>query len=288
MADEALKEEFELEEQEQEQEKLEQIETKKPEDQEPEYSESEAKARAGGWVPKEEWEGDPDDWISHQQFNRFGGIIDSLKDSRAKYRQLEESVDTMLQNNNKYNKQQLLVLERQIDDLKADRTKAIDLADTKEADRIQDQIDKMNAAKGEVESVAESQPSPQKTHPAIEDWEQENDWITQNTPKATFAKAEFQRYLSENAKDATDVDDLVKDAIKEMEKSIAREFPAKNPNRDAAPTAARGRNTPTSKTDQLTMADLTVDEKKVWDEFGSSYKNKEEFLESVKNARTGE
>lgn len=44
----------------------------------------EAEARAGGWVPLEEWRGDPEDHVSAKEFLRFGRHMEPLK------RQLQE------------------------------------------------------------------------------------------------------------------------------------------------------------------------------------------------------
>ena len=254
----------------------------------PEYSEVETKARSEGWRPEAEWEGDPEEWISASQFNRFGSLIESVKASNTKLRDIETTQEQVLANNNLFHQRQADQLRRELDEVKESRTNNIDLANVDGADKDQARIDQLNGEIAGVEAaITETPAAKAETHPIIDAWDDKNAWIKEDTPKAAYAKDKFAAYLNDNQGSATDVNVLVANGILAMEAAIDKAYPAKNPNRDGAPAVARGRNTTRQTTNKLSMSDLSREEKDMYEEFKDVYKTEAEFLEVVKSTRVG-
>jgi len=255
---------------------------------EPEYSDAEAKARAGGWRPQDEWEGDPEDWVSHKEFNRVGELMSSIKDAKAEARAAKQQADEQMSRLNQFHESQNKILRAKLAELKSGRTEAINLADVDEANRIQDQIDETEYALAVSENVPKPQPPAQKHH-LISGWEAKNEWINNpDSAKTVYANAKFVQLLQDPilAQGASSTDEVVERALVELDKVVAKEFPAVNTNRNKAPSNVRGR--PSGKkgqSNQLTMDDLTRDELNMYQEMGDIYKNQDEFLAVVADSR---
>jgi len=255
---------------------------------ESQYSESETQAREGGWLPKTEWAGDPDEWKSAALFNQFGEVFDALKDAKAETHSVRDSVGVLLENNNKFHKQQITMMESKLDDLHTERTEKIDLADTEGADKVQGEIDSLKGVIEDTKVSIETQPvtpATQETHPSIAAWEKDNSWISDGSPRAAYAKQEFSKFLQENLKTFTDAGELMDGAIHAVDVAISKEYPDKNPNRDRSPGTQRGRQRGRASGNQLTMADLDDMEKEMWDQFGDRYKDQADFLATVQSTR---
>lgn len=71
-------------------------------------SPSEERARKDGWSPKEDWNGDPEEWVNHREFNRRGELMGriqrqtkEIRDMTAKYDEVMESLTTLAEHNSK-------------------------------------------------------------------------------------------------------------------------------------------------------------------------------------------
>ena len=218
----------------------------------PEVSPAEAQAREKGWVSKDEWieQGkDPEDWVTYKHFNERGEWIDE----RRKLHDKVKGFDERLANNNKMWE---ATLDDRIAQLKADKKEAIKLADDESVERIDEQLEK---AKAEKAKAAEYEKATLSTP---EDVAHENQWLEQNkswyngrTPKAAYARTLVAELCNEGlaGKKLTD----------EVERLIAKEFPAQNANRDKAVTdkstpPATRKSKAVASLDQLTGEDKRI------------------------------
>ena len=62
------------------------------EEQVPEISPEEERARSGGWVPKTEWKGDPNEWRSAKEFNERGEIFATMRDLRKQNSEVKQAL----------------------------------------------------------------------------------------------------------------------------------------------------------------------------------------------------
>jgi len=64
-------------------------------------SESEIQARESGWKPKDEWDGDPTEWVSAEEFNRRGEYLRKIHNQNRKIKQLDDVVELWPSNKRK-------------------------------------------------------------------------------------------------------------------------------------------------------------------------------------------
>ena len=228
---------------------------------------AEDKAREGGWKPKEDWQGEPDEWRSAEVFNERGEWIEKHKTQQKRMDELENTVQSRLENQRKMMEQQA---ETQRNELIRKRNDAIDEADREKANKYQDDIDSLRQNE-EPEQVNNNQV-------VMDNWNTANPWILQNDPKAAYGKQQFAAYQGQGMS--------AQQAITAMEADIAREYPNINPQRHNAPLQEGG--TPAggkAKARKLSMGDLTSDERKYYNSMPGAWKNEAEFLQTVQDVR---
>jgi hypothetical protein len=60
-----------------------------------ELSPDEQRAMEHGWRPKEEWEGDPEDWVSAREFNRRGELFARIAKYGNENKEMRDSFTTL-------------------------------------------------------------------------------------------------------------------------------------------------------------------------------------------------
>lgn len=278
-----------------------------------EMDEFEIKARAMGWVPKEQWRGNPDDWTSAKRFVQTGEMIQANRALHQKVDHLEKDFETRLNNVRMIHEAQLkLNLER----LRAERDEAVEMADTEKYRALNQQIENLerqglqqgplsNAppnvqSEPAMQAAPMGQPSPQTQatqspvdmsqavrnvaeHPTVQQWRQKNPWIEQQTPKTAYAERVFLNYIQQNINNPSAT---IEQGLDMVEKAVAREFPSTNPNQQRPSMSSRSnRPSPRAANITLSMNDLTREERLVWQTMGKSFKNQAEFLRAVADDR---
>lgn len=146
----------------------------------------EAEARKQGWVPREEYRGDPSDWTDADEYVRMGDpryLRKALKDTRKGLskleRQLQEKDAEFAERLDRFERMSRAQRAKLYADIEAARRQAVQEGDT---DRY-DELNRTEAALYEQEQTA-SQPSAKKgtahadVHPDVEQWVQANPWFT--------------------------------------------------------------------------------------------------------------
>ena len=228
-------------------------------------------ARAGGWKPLDEWNGDAKEWRSAEVFNERGDWIKKHKDQEQRINAIESSFNQRLDGVNKLHKVQL---DSQRMELSRKRDEAIGDADVETANAYQGQIDDIN--KQSVEQAPVDQGSA-----AVDAWNSANPWITGDSPKASYARDRFAFHQRNGMSDSQ--------AISKMEADVARAVPDVNPSREKHPTAEGG-SKPGKKraARKLTMADLTREEALFYKAMPGSWPTEAAFLQAVQDDRSRE
>jgi len=223
------------------------------------------KAMKNGWRPKEEWDGDADDWVSAKKFNERGEMIGAIRDLKGRLDKGEKAFEARLENVNRLHETQQKAL---LADLEAKRNDAIELADVAGVQRIQNQIDDIRSTP--------AQPAV-KNHSVIDEWNAANPWIyDQHSPKTTYAMARFN-FHAQNMGEA--------EAIKAMETEVAKAFPDVNERRNSAKTVESGRSRPGQRQQRkLSWGDLTHNEIQYFNAMPGAW-SKEEYLQAVADSR---
>jgi hypothetical protein len=239
----------------------------------PEQTSAEDVARKGGWRPESEWEQDdpkrPDTFSSAEMFNARGEFIGRIKAQDKRLSEMESSFNTRLENSNLLHKAQL---DSQKKELIRKRDAAIDLADREGANQFQGEIDNLVTPDISPAPVSNDQTF-------LDNWNKDNPWILQNTPKAAYATSQFVAYQN-SGQDA-------RTALANAERDIQREFPDVNLDRNRQPTSEGG-SKPGGKrgAKALTMADTTEEERRIYRAMPDTWKTEKDFLKACQDSRS--
>ena len=245
-----------------------------------EVNEDEAKAGKLGWMPKDEWDGDPDDWSSAKRFNQTRDIIESNKTLRSKIDSMENNFETRISGLQKIHSQNL---ELKIKELNDKKDLAASEADMETYDQAKKDLD-------ELEEDKTPEPLSQKevlgrivNHPSTQKFIVENPWIKEKSAKGIYGQKVFSDWIQQNQNNENVT---LEDGLAFIKASVDTEFAEKASTKpamgDHSTGARKGGNVV-----RLTMNDLSSDEKHIWDTMGKTWKNAKEFLQSVADMRKG-
>ena len=151
---------------------LEQSETKVEEDNE--SSPIEATAKEKGWVPKEEFKGDPETWVEAKEFVAREPLYKALHQANRKIKKMEDTLDRFKEH---YTKVEVAAKEKAIKELQAQLEVASEERDIKAALQIKDKIDTIQKeTKEEVKENTE-----------FNTWVEDNTWYNEDNTLKTAA-----------------------------------------------------------------------------------------------------
>lgn len=238
-------------------------------------SEVQKEAYEMGWRPKEQFKGDPENWTSAKAYIQYQKL-------NRKVAQQKIDFDKQLKENNEFNrnlyKSQIEILKKQ---LEQKRDLAVEEGDLDGFKENQKQLD--DIVQQEKQYSQPKQPD-RLNDPAIDDWINRNPWIAQDTPKSRAADAMLEAIKFEHP----ELD--IKNQLEMLDErlGLAPKKPALNPRRSAPSLSEQGTRRVGSKSNRdLTMSDLTQEERDAWRLMGKSIYGGDEkkFLKSVKNSR---
>lgn len=224
-----------------------------------------------GWVPKDQFRGNEDDWIDADVFVKRGKEINPilrknnetlLKKLNAKDAEIAE-IKAAVEEFRKYHEEtEARAYKRALDDLKAAKKQALEEGDHEAVVDIDEEIADLKEAKKTTPSSPEPEVPSYKTDPIYIGWEADNQWIVGDTAmqRAAEQAAELMR-IRGNTSVGRDFLDQVTEKIKEA-------FPEKfsNTRRNQASPVEGGGNGST-RTGKKTYADLPAEAKKACDRF---------------------
>ena len=207
-----------------------------PEDtNESEFSEAEELAAKSGWVPQDEWKGNPDEWVTAQQFNFRGELFDKISnlsgDNKALRAQIEkqnEAIRFLAKQEKEARKRDI---RDKLDDLKKQKTEAKRSEDSDLETEIDDQILDLKTETKELEKESkeaektedEDTSSAPEMHPDTKAWKDKNTWYGTDvtlTGAVNGLSAEFDFLQQSLGKTYTP-----KQAIAYVEEKLKERFP---------------------------------------------------------------
>jgi len=237
-------------------------------------SDTEARARRLGWVPKEDFKGDPDKHRSAEEFLERGETMlpllkrdnDRLHDGMTKLeRRLEEQAKTFTQYVEFASKAEERAYKRALAELEAKRDAAIETADVNGAKNAQRQIDELNKDAAAAPKPPEKKDEQPQADPAIQSWIRENDWFEKSASLRAYAVEEFgdlERRFPGKSKS---------ELLAETKQKTMERFPDKfgiNPRREGASAVNEpSAGNPPRKKAGKTYEDLPVEAKRACDKF---------------------
>lgn len=167
-------------------------------------SPAEEKALAGGWKPRDEWEGDPDEWVSAHEFNRAGEMMSRIQSQTGQLKQTQAELNKMreaLKNLSEHNKK-LAEKERELalSKLKKERDIALEEQDLVTAENIRDKMEDLKSTETEVIEVEDDKTTENTIDPVFETWIQkpENSWYNDDVVMQGAANALAAEYVKQH------------------------------------------------------------------------------------------
>ena len=199
-----------------------------PEDNKPSLSPVEEKASEQGWVPQDQWEGDPEQWRPAKEFLDRGELFKKIEDQNRTIKEFKRALDDL---KGHHAKTQETEYARALATLKAQKRAALEEGDAAAVIQLDDEID---LVKDEQQRLKQTNVKPtESVNPEFASWVDKNKWYETNEPMKAYADA-LGRSLASKGMSPSAV-------LQEVEKQVKLEFPNKftNPNRNK-PGAVEG------------------------------------------------
>lgn len=198
---------------------------------EKQYTPIELEAMDQGWVPEEDYTGDPDRYVTAKEFVQRGELFKKIESQNRELRDQRKMLDHLSQ----LSKQSYDAgVKQTLANLKNQRKEAFAEGDLEKVSQIEDRID---SVKEQVELQKQQQvtiqPYTQQVAPELQAWIDKNRWYENDVALRGAADAIGVALAKEGRSPA--------DVLREVERRIRTEFPNKfhNPNRDK-PGAVEG------------------------------------------------
>ena len=236
----------------------------------------EESAREGGWVPLEEWQGDPEDWTDAKEFVKRGELFHKISNQSGEIKELKKAISGLMEHHQKVKETEF---KRALDYLKQQKKTALEEGDADKLLAVDEAIDTLKeeqqAEKAQAIEAKSSGPTP-----IFVDWVKQNPWYIKDPELRAFADdigvGAFQR-----AQGNVTEEDLYKYVKSRVMKAFPEKFKGqgtKTPNVEGGNTQTR-----TSKVDNFQLSD---DEKRVMNTFvRSGVMTKEEYISELKRVK---
>lgn len=173
------------------------------------------KAVDQGWKPKEQFQGEPDDFIDAAEFVRRGELFEKIERQSREVKQLKDALVAFKQHHTKVKEAEY---NRALKAVEAARKQAFDEGDRDKFFALEQQMDSIKDEAALVKEAAKEVVEP-STPQALEVWAEKNSWYQSNRAMTAFA----DRVGAElHAKGYT-----LEQALREIDAEVRKEFPEK-------------------------------------------------------------
>ena len=241
----------------------------------PAPSEMEQKALEMGWRPREEFDGNEDDFIDAKEFVRRKPLFDKIDHTNRELKNVKKALGSFKQH---YSKVEEVAVQKAIAQLKAARKEALSEGDGDRFDAIDEQLQNAQTQLRQIEAV-KNQPvvDESEPHPDFVQFTQRNGWYQNDSELTKFAD-NLGMGLAATGMKPTEV-------LAEIEKQVRSRFPAKfrNSRKEEAPDVDASRGNSSNKSDKFV---LTEEETKIMNTLvRSGALTKEKYIADIKAQR---
>jgi regulator of replication initiation timing len=241
-------------------------------------SPEEVKAMDKGWVPQDEWEGEPDQWRPAKEFLDRGELMDrissqsrQLDNYNKEIKELQVSMKALAEHNKKVAK---LEYDKAMKDLKSKKAEALSYGDHDTVVDIDEQIDDLKTSKREIETQEDSAPNTDNmgaAHPSIVAWMEENTWYNTNPVMRGAADALADAYVAQNPHIKDNPDAVLSYVNSAMRKEFPDRFgaPKRKPS-GTADTSTSGSASSKGGKKKFTSKDLSQEQRTVAKRFAAT------------------
>jgi hypothetical protein len=242
-------------------------------DQQPEpkqFTDIEQRAADQGWRPKDEWEGDPEEWRSAKEFLDRGEFFKKIEDQNRTIKELRKTQADFAKH---YERMRKTEYERALETLKAQKKAALQEQDVDAVVEIDDRIEQVREAARNIEvpQVPDVQP---ELNPLFVAWKERNGWYETNQAMRAYADRLGTQLTGSPA-----------EILAEVEKQVKKEFAHKfeNPRRNSDSQVEGGTNKGPSKKETF---QLTEDERRAMRRFvNQGIITEEQYIKDLKEAK---
>lgn len=177
-----------------------------------------------GWVPKDDFEGDPEKWVDAGEFLRRGELFRKIESQSKEMKEMRRALAELAKHNSKIRE---VEYQRALDTLKAEKKAALSEGDADRVVEIDDKIDLVKAQQRQ-DAQAQIQQTVQEVHPELRNWINRNGWYETTPSMRAWADGRGAE-LAQEGRSPTEVLNI-------LEKEVKQRFSEKfhNPNRDKA------------------------------------------------------
>ena len=205
----------------------------------------EEKAASQGWRPKDEWDGDPDEWVPAREFVRVGELFKKIDDQNRTIKEFKKTLEQFSKHHADVRK---VEYERALADLRAVKKEAIQEGDADLLLDVDERIALVREAQKEATKPVQIPDAPAADNPLFRNWVARNGWYQTNPAMRAYA----DRLGNElGAKRDTSPTELLARIEQEVKKEFAHKF--NNPNRDKAGAVEGSTNRGSTKKDTFQL-----------------------------------
>lgn len=238
------------------------------------YTPTELKAIEQGWVPKDQFHGEEDDFVDAKEFIKRGELFTKIDRQNRELKAVKQALDAMKQH---YSRVEEASFNRALTELRSKQKQAFNDGDLDQFHQIEDQIDEAKRQQEQAKVLANT-PVEADNVPAPEfvAWTNRNPWYNSTKYMREFAD-EYGLDLARQGVARSEI-------LKRVEEATRKEFPHKfvNPNKTNAPELSNSRSTGqnSAKKDDYP---LSAEERKVMNNLvAAGLLTKEEYIADLK------
>lgn len=222
--------------------------TEETQEQEVQVDPVEQEARSQGWLPKEEYNGEPGKWVSAEVFVARAPLFEKIDELNKKIRALDQNNKAVVQH---YEQVREVEYNRALNTLRAERKAALEDQDMDRVEEITEQIDQVKQAAKATIPQQNVQEAPQE----FQRWVDQNKWYHTDIELAAVADS-FGTQLAQRGVPPAEV-------LKKVTEHVKRIYPEKfqNPNKQQA--SAVETKSATSKAAKTIESDMSQEELRI-------------------------
>lgn len=144
------------------------------------------RAKGSGWVPKEEYTGDPAKWVDAAEFIRRGELFDKIEHQNKQVKELRKALDALKEHHSHVKETEY---RRALAALRTEKKQALADGDVDTFFSLEEKEDLMKAERDALQSDPALTPStePAEDHPDFVSWKQRNTWYEKDADLRAFA-----------------------------------------------------------------------------------------------------
>lgn len=199
------------------------------EGQAPEITPTQEQAMTSGWVPKDQYKGDPEKWVDAAEFVRRGELFSKIDHQGRELKELRKTLEVMATHHKNVSE---IEYQRALQTLKAQKKNALEEGDADAVIAVDEQIDQVKEFRRQAANTIDI-PQPAQEHPTFVNWKEQNKWYEASGPMRAYADA-----LGNQLHASGMTPDQV---LQKVAEEVRKEFPNKFTNpRQARPSAVEG------------------------------------------------